>query len=166
MQLSTGLMYLPELNKVFYSNDYIINSGVDLKSISAKLGSFAEYISDDERDLLYAESIDIKIFDEEYKDFDYTLKSEIDLDSEITKLQELNPDYSDNINDEYEYVCKNEHNILLLKMAFILKNHLDRLKSNVYMMRGSGISSFLFYTMNLNRVNPLKFNLDYRNFWQ
>jgi DNA polymerase III alpha subunit len=52
-----------------------------------------------------------------------------------------------------------------LKIAFLLKRHLDSKNEKVYLMRGSGISSFIFYAMGLNKVNPLKFGLDYKNFW-
>ena len=51
-QLSSGLIYSPDLNKMFYSNEFIVNSGLNLQSVSSKLGEYAEYISEDERDLL------------------------------------------------------------------------------------------------------------------
>ena len=164
-QISSGLVYHPELNKLFYSNDFIMNSGLNLQNVSKKLGLYAEYISDDERDLLYAKSLGIKIFDEKPKNFDYELSGLVDLDVEIKKLIEEKPDFEDFILEEFEYIKNAEHNLLLLKIAFLLKRHLDSKNEKVYLMRGSGISSFIFYAMGLNKVNPLKFGLDYKNFW-
>lgn len=164
-QLASGLVYYPELNKLFYSNDFIMNSGLNLQHVSENLGVYAEYISDDERDLLYAKTLGIKIFDEKPKDFDYRLAGNVDLDIEVKKLLEEKPDFEDFILEEYEYIKNAEHNILLLKIAFLLKRHLDKTNNKVYLMRGSGISSFIFYAMGLNKVNPYKFGLDYKNFW-
>lgn len=164
-QLALGLVYFPELNKLFYSNDYIMNSGMTLQEISDKLGIYAEYISDDEKDLWYAKSLDIKIFDETPNKFDYKLKGIINLDIEIDKIISEKPTLKDFVLEEYEYIKNAEHNLLLLKIAFLLKQHLDAKNEKVYLMRGSGISSFIFYVMGLNKVNPLKFGLDYRNFW-
>jgi DNA polymerase III alpha subunit len=164
-QLASGLVYYPDLNKLFYSNDFIMNSGMNLQHVSDKLGVYAEYISDDERDLLYAKSLGIKIFDEKPNEFDYKLSGMINLDVEIKKLVEEKPDFEEFILEEYDYIKNAEHNLLLLKIAFLLKRHLDSKDKKVYLMRGSGISSFIFYAMGLNKVNPLKFELDYRNFW-
>ena len=164
-QLSSGLIYSPDLNKMFYSNEFIVNSGLNLQSVSSKLGEYAEYISEDERDLLYAKSMGIKIFDESVKEFDYSLTQTVHLDKEIEILKNHFEDYQDIIGEEYEYIKQTPHNILLLKIAFLLKRHLDKFNTNVYLMRGSGISSFIFYVMGLNKVNPLKFGLEYRNFW-
>jgi len=164
-QLSSGLIYSPELNKLCYSNEYIMNSGLNLQSISERLGDYAEYISEDERDLLYAKSIGIKIFDESVNEFDHTLTQTVDLDREIEILKNKFEEYTDIIEEEYQYIKQASHNILLLKIAFLLKRHLDQFNTNVYLMRGSGISSFIFYVMGLNKVNPLKFGLEYRNFW-
>lgn len=164
-QLATGLVYYPDLNKLFYSNDFIMNSGMNLQQVSDKLGVYAEYLSDDDRDVLYAKANGIKVFDETPKDFDYKLSGMINLDAEIKRLVEEKPDFEDFILEEYDYIKNAEHNLLLLKIAFLLKRHLDSKDKNVYLMRGSGISSFIFYAMELNRVNPLKFGLDYTNFW-
>lgn len=164
-EISSGLVYYPELNKLFYSNDFIMNSGLNLQNVSDNLGVYAEYISDDERDLLYAQSLGIKIFDETPKDFDYRLVGTVDLDMEIKNLLKEKPEFEDFILEEYDYIKNAEHNILLLKIAFLLKRHLDKNNSRVYLMRGSGISSFIFYSMGLNKVNPYKFGLDYKNFW-
>jgi len=164
-QLASGLIYSPDLNKIIYSNEFIMNSGLNLHSVSEKLGNYAEYISEDNRDLLYAKSIGIKLFDESINAFDYTLTQTVDLNKEIELLKGDFEDYSDIIEEEYQYIIKTPHNILLLKIAFLLKRHMDKLKTNVYLMRGSGISSFIFYLMGLNKVNPLKFGLEYRNFW-
>ncbi len=164
-QLSSGLIYSPDLNKMFYSNEFVVNSGLNLHSVSKQLGSYAEYISEDERDLLYAKSMGIKIFDETVNEFDYSLTQTVDLDREIELLKNDFVDYSDEIDEEYQYIKQTPHNILLLKIAFLLKRHLNKFNTNVYLMRGSGISSFIFYVMDLNKVNPLKFGLEYRNFW-
>jgi len=164
-QLSSGLIYSPDLNKMFYSNEFIVNSGLNLQAVSNKLGNYAEYISEDERDLLYAKSMGIKIFDETVKEFDHTLISTVHLDKEIEILVNNFEDYADIIKEEYDYILQNKHNILLLKIAFLLKRHLDKINTTVYLMRGSGISSFIFYVIGLNKVNPLKFGLEYRNFW-
>ena len=107
----------------------------------------------------------IKIFDESVKEFDYSLTQTVHLDKEIEILKNHFEDYQDIIGEEYEYIKQTPHNILLLKIAFLLKRHLDKFNTNVYLMRGSGISSFIFYVMGLNKVNPLKFGLEYRNFW-
>jgi hypothetical protein len=164
-QLSTGLIYSPELNKLCYSNDFVVNSGLNLQNIASKLGIYAEYISDEERDLLYARSIGVKIFRETKKDFDYSLLEIIDVEQEIEKLIDTHQEYADIIASEFNYIKHTAHNILLLQISFLLKRHLDRLHTNVYLMRGSGISSFIFYAIGLNKVNPLKFGLDYKNFW-
>lgn len=164
-QLSTGVIYSPELNKIFYSNEYIMSTGVNLQQVSNKLGVLAEYISDDERDLLYAKSKGIKIFDETPNSFDYALTKQIDIDNAINELIESNKEHELAILDEYNYIKKHEHNIMLLAMAFILKRHLNSVGSFVYLMRGSGVASFIFYLIGLNKVNPIKFGLDYKNFW-
>jgi len=165
-ELTSGLIYSPDLNKLIYSNEFLVNSGLNLQSVYDKLGNYAEYISEDDRDLLYAKSMNIEIFNELPKNFDYTLLNEINLDEAIISLIKLYPQFETNILDEYEFVLRNDHNILLLKMAFILKNHLNKFKTNVYLMRGSGISSFLLYVMDLNKVNPCIFGLDYKDFWK
>lgn len=164
-QLSAGLIYSPELNKLCYSNDFVVNSGLNLQNIASKLGIYAEYISDEERDLLHAQSIGIKTFTESKNELDYSLSEDVDVEREIEILLIQNSDYSDIIQEEFDYIKNTEHNILLLKIAFLLKRHLDNLNTNVYLMRGSGISSFIFYAIGLNKVNPLKFGLDYKNFW-
>lgn len=165
-QLASGLVFYPELNKLFYSNDFIMNSGLNLQHVSDNLGVYAEYLSDDERDLLYAKSLGIKIFDEQPKEFNYSLDGMINVDMEIKRLITDMPDFKDFILEEYEYIKNAEHNVLLLKIAFLLKRHLDSKNKSVYLMRGSGISSFIFYALGLNKVNPLKFSLDYKNFWK
>lgn len=164
-QLAEGLIYSNELNKIIYSNEFIMNSGLNLESISTMLGEYAEYISENSKDLLYARSSGIKTFDENVKAFNYKLSGLIDPEREIEILKERNPELSEIIDEEYDYVKKNEHNMLLLKMAFLLKRHLDKTSNGVYLMRGSGVSSYIFYVIGLNRVNPHKFGLDYRNFW-
>ncbi len=164
-QLAEGLIYSDELNKIVYSNEFIMNSGLNLERVSELLGSYAEYISDDERDLLYAKSNGIKIFDENAKGFNYSLSGFVDLDKEIEILKSKYPDFEDVIQEEYEYVCQNEHNVLLLRIAFLLKRHLDKHSNGVYLMRGSGVSSYIFYAIGLNRVNPYKFGLSYKDFW-
>lgn len=164
-RLAEGLIYSDELNKIVYSNEFIMNSGLNLKKVSELLGGYAEYISDDERDLLYAKSNGIRIFAEEENDFDYTLTGFVDLDKEIEILKSKNPDFSDAIQQEYEYVSQNEHNVLLLRIAFLLKRHLDKNSNGVYLMRGSGVSSYIFYAIGLNKVNPYKFGLSYTDFW-
>lgn len=163
--LSTGVIYSPDLNKIFYSNEYIMNSGVNLQQVSDKLGVLAEYISDDERDILYAKSKGIKVFDETENSFDYTLTSYVDVEFEINELIRLNESNKKNILDEFNYIKQDTHNVMLLEMAFILKKHLDSVGSYVYLMRGSGVASFIFYLIGLNKVNPIKFGLDYKNFW-
>ena len=164
-QLPSGLIYSPELNKLYYSNDFVVNSGLNLQDIATKLGIYAEYISEDGSDLLHARSIGIKTYRETKKEFDRTLSAEVNIDVEVKKLVSLYDEYSDLIIEEYNYIKHTEHNKLLLKIAFLLKAHLDNLHTEVYLMRGSGISSFIFYLMGLNKVNPLKFGLDYKNFW-
>lgn len=164
-QLAEGLIYSDELNKMFYSNDFIMNSGLNLESVSDMLGDYAEYISDDERDLLYARASGIKTFDESVKGFNYSLSGLVDTDKEIEMLKDRKPDLADVIQDEYDYVKHNDHNLLLLRIAFLLKRHLDKTSNGVYLMRGSGVSSNIFYAIGLNKVNPSKFGLDYRNFW-
>jgi hypothetical protein len=164
-QLAEGLVYSGELNKIVYSNDFIMNSGLNLQKVSELLGNYAEYISDDERDLLYAKSNGIKVFDESVKGFNYSLSGFVDLDKEIEILKGKNPDFADVIQDEYDYVSQNEHNVLLLRIAFLLKRHLDKHSNGVYLMRGSGVSSYIFYAIGLNRVNPYKFGLSYMDFW-
>jgi|SaaInlStandDraft_4_1057021.scaffolds.fasta_scaffold55754_2 hypothetical protein len=164
-ELAEGLLYSDELNKMFYSNDFIMNSGLNLERVSDMLGSYAEYISDDERDLLYARASGIKTFDENIKSFNYSLSGLVDTDTEIELLKEENPSFGDVIQEEYDYVLQTDHNQLLLRMAFLLKRHLDKTSNGVYLMRGSGVSSYIFYAIGLNKVNPYKFGLDYRNFW-
>lgn len=164
-QLAEGLIYSEELNKLIYSNDFIMNSGLNLDNVSELLGSYAEYISDDERDLLYAKSNGIKIFDENLRSFNYSLSGFVDLDKEIEILKNKNVDFADVIQEEYDYVSQNEHNLLLLRIAFLLKKHLDRHSNGVYLMRGSGVSSYIFYAIGLNKVNPYKFGLSYMDFW-
>lgn len=164
-QIVEGLVYSEELNKIVYSNDFIMNSGLNLDNVSEMLGKYAEYISEDERDILYARASGIKTFNENINEFDYSLSGFVDLDKEIELLKENNPDFADVIQEEYEYVSQNEHNVLLLRMAFLLKRHLDKTSNGVYLMRGSGVSSYIFYVIGLNKVNPYKFGLDYRDFW-
>jgi len=166
LQLTEGLIYSKELNKIFYSNDFINNSGLNLKSVSDMLGDYAEYISEDERDLLYAKSNGIKVFDETPKDFNHLLLGIVDLDKEIEILKKNNPNFSDFIQQEYDYVSQNDHNLLLLRISFLLKRYLDKTSNNVYLMRGSGISSYILYVIGLNKVNPYKFGLDYKDFWK
>jgi len=164
--LSEGLIYSEELNKIVYSNDFIVHSGMNLVKVSELLGRYAAYISEDNRDLLYARSLGINIFDEEVKEFDFTLSGCVDLDKEIELLKKNNPNFADAIQDEYEYVSLNEHNLLLLRIAFLLKWHLDKTSNGVYLMRGSGISSYIFYVIGINKVNPRNFGLDYKDFWK
>jgi len=164
-QLAEGIIYSEALNKIFYSNDFVMNSGLNLEDVSEMLGSYAEYISDDEKDLLYARSMEINIFNETVKSFDYSLSGVVDLDKEIEILKKRHVDFSNVIQEEYEYVSKNEHNMLLLRISFLLKRHLDKTSNGVYLMRGSGVSSYIFYVIGLNRVNPYKFGLDYKDFW-
>lgn len=164
-QLAEGLVYSDELNKLVYSNNFIMASGLNLQKVSEMLGSYAEYISDDERDLLYAKSNGIKTFDEGVRDFNYSLSGFVDLDKEIEILKSKKPDFADVIQQEYDYVCQTEHNVLLLRIAFLLKRHLDKNSNGVYLMRGSGVSSYIFYAIGLNKVNPYKFGLSYTDFW-
>lgn len=164
-QLATGVVYSEELNKIVYSNEYIINSGVNLKKVSEILGYYSEYISDDDRDILYARVNDIPVFREDVKSFDYSLAGFVDLDKEIEYLKNKHPEFANIIQEEYEYVSQNEHNLLLLRIAFLLKKHLDNTSNGVYLMRGSGVASYLFYVIGLNKVNPYKFGLDYMDFW-
>lgn len=164
-QIANGLIYSNELNKLIYSNDFIMNSGLNLKDVSNVLGNYAEYISDDERDLLYARSNGVKTFDEQINNFNYSLSGFVDLEREIELLKDQNPNFSNIIQKEYDYVSKNEHNLLLLRIAFLLKRHLDKTSNGVYLMRGSGVSSYIFYVIGLNKVNPYKFGLDYKDFW-
>lgn len=165
-EIAPGLIFSEEMNKLVYSTEYIINSGLNLEEVSETLGSYAEYISENEKDLLYARSTGIKIFDESVKPFNYSLTSIVDTDKEIEILKEQKPELIDLINEEYEYIKKHKHNLLLLRIAFLLKRHMDKTSSGVYLMRGSGVSSNIFYAIGLNRVNPSKFGLDYRNFWK
>lgn len=164
-QLTSGVIYSDDLNKIIYSNDFIMNSGLNLRKVSQLLGQYAEYISEDEKDILYARSLGIKIFDETNNNFDYSLSGIIDLDKEIEELKEKKCDMRELIQEEYEYVCQHQHNILLLKIAFLLKKHLDKTSNGVYLMRGSGVSSCIFYAIGLNKVNPYMFGLDYKEFW-
>ncbi len=164
-QIAEGLIYSSDLNKIVYSNEFIINSGLNLETVSKILGDYAEYISDNEKDLLYARASGIKIFDETVKEFNYKLSGMVDIEKEIEQLKERNPHLSNVIQEEYNYINNHSHNILLLQIAFLLKRHLDKTSNGVYLMRGSGVSSNIFYAIGLNRVNPLKFGLDYRNFW-
>ncbi len=164
-KLAEGLIYSDEHNKLFYSNSFIMNSGLNLEKVSDMLGSYAEYISDDERDLMYASSNGIKVFSDNIKPFNYSLLNYVDLEKEITQLIQKFPDSSDYIREEFNYICKHNHNELLLKMAFLLKRHLDKTSAGVYFMRGSGVASYIFYVIGLNKVNPYKFGLDYRDFW-
>jgi len=143
-----------------------MNSGLNLKKVAELLGNYAEYISEDHRDLLYARSSGINIFDEEVKELDFTLLGYVDLNREVELLKEKNPDFADVIQEEYNYVSLNEHNILLLRIAFLLKRHLDKTSNGVYLMRGSGISSYIFYVIGINKVNPYNFGLDYKDFWK
>lgn len=163
--LVDGLLYSDELNKFVYSNTYIINSGLNLETVSKLLGDYAEYISDDEKDILYARTLGIKIFNEYQKEFDYRLVEDVDLNLEIQKLKNLNRDFSNLIQEEYEFILRHTHNELLLKIAFLLKRHLDKKSNGVYLMRGSGVASYLLYAIGLNKVNPRKFGLDYKEFW-
>jgi hypothetical protein len=163
--LSEGLIYSDDLNKIIYSNDFIMNSGLTLEKVSDFLGNYAEYISEDERDVFYAKSNGIKTFDEKEKKFDYSLSGFVDLDKEIQILKNKNSEFSTLIQQEYDYVCKNERNLLLLNIAFLLKKHLDKTSNGVYLMRGSAVSSYIFYIMGLNKVNPYKFGLNYMDFW-
>lgn len=165
-EIAPGLIFSEEMNKLVYSTEYIINSGLNLEEVSETLGSYAEYISENEKDLLYARSTGIKIFDESVKPFNYSLTSIVDTDKEIEILKEQKPELIDLINEEYAYIKKHNHNLLLLRIAFLLKRHMDKTSSGVYLMRGSGVSSNIFYAIGLNRVNPSKFGLDYRNFWK
>ncbi len=165
-QLSEGLIYSPDLNKLIYSNVFIVNSGLNLQTISEKLGDYAEYISEDDKDVLYARVSNIPIFEEIKKPFDYSLSYYIDIEKEIEMLLIQNPDFSRIIVEEYEYIKNAEHNMLLLRMAFILKKHLDKHSDGVYLMRGSGISSLIFYVIGINKVNPLIYGLDYKDFWK
>lgn len=164
--LTDGLLYCDELNKIIYSNDFIINSGLNLDDVSDLLGEYAEYISNDEKDSLYARSKGIKLFNEDVSTLNYSLSGFVDVEKEIELLKEKNPEFAEVIQSEYELVCQNEHNILLLKISFLLKRHLDKTSNGVYLMRGSGVSSYIFYAIGLNRVNPYKFGLDYKDFWK
>lgn len=165
-EVTEGLIFSEELNKLFYSNSYIINSGMNLEGVSDLLGDYAEYISDDDKDLLYARSTGINIFNESVKKFNYSLSNIIDVEQEIELLKEKKPNLSNLIDDEYNYIKNDTHKVLLLKISFLLKRHLDKTSNGVYLMRGSGISSNIFYAIGLNKVNPSKFGLDYRNFWK
>ena len=87
-QIAEGLIYSSELNKIVYSNEFIINSGLNLETVSKILGDYAEYISDNEKDLLYARASGIKIFDETVKEFNYKLSGMVDIEKEIEQLKE------------------------------------------------------------------------------
>lgn len=165
-QLAEGLIYSEELNKIVYSNNFIMNSGLNLEKVSELLGNYAEYISEDQRDVLYARSSGINIFDEKVRELDFTLSGYVDLDREVEILKENNPDFTDVIQEEFDYVSLNEHNLLLLRIAFLLKRHLDKTSNGVYLMRGSGISSYIFYVIGINKVKPYNFGLDYKDFWK
>jgi hypothetical protein len=164
--IADGVIFVEELNAIVYSNEYILNSGKSFSNLLTTINDYMSYISTNEKDILYAKSLGAKIFNEGLIPLKYDLIKNISLDHEILKLIENNPEYETLIVEEFEYIKREEHNILLLKMAFILKDELDKLKTNVYMMRGSGISSFLLYVIGLNKVNPIKFDLDYKNFWK
>ncbi len=166
IQLAEGLIYSKDLNKIIYSNDFIVNSGLNLESVSELLGNYAEYISEDTRDLLYARSSGINVFDEKVKECDFTLSGYVNLDKEIEILKKNNFEFSNIIQEEYDYVSLNTHNLLLLRISFLLKRHLDKTSTGVYLMRGSGISSYILYVIGLNRVNPHKFGLNYKDFWK
>ncbi len=165
-EIAPGLIFSEEMNKLIYSTEYIINSGLNLEEVSNLLGNYSQYISENDKDLLYARSTGIKIFDENVIPFNYTLSQYVDTDKEIERLKEIKPNLSNLIDEEYEYIKKHDHNLLLLRIAFLLKSHLDKTSTGVYLMRGSGVSSNIFYAIGLNKVNPSKFGLDYRNFWK
>jgi len=166
LELDVGIAYSKSYNKIIFTNDFIFKSGKNLHTIKRMIGSYGAYVSNDKRDRVYAKSLGIDIFDDSINNFDYTLIMEIDITKEIEKLKQDHPKSLDVIDEEFLFLKKNEHNILLLKMAFILKYHFERCNTPAYMMRGSGISSYILFLIGLNKVNPIKFNLKYDDFWK
>lgn len=164
-ELSDGLFYLDELNKIVYTKEYIIGSGKSINELRSEL-DYAEFLSDDTDDNEYILSKGLRLFSEDKKAFCYDLIAELNLEDEINKLIDQFPNYVVEIEQELEYIFKFEHNILLFKMALILKKYFDKKELCVYMMRGSAVSSFILYLIGLNRINPMKYNMDYKNFWK
>jgi DNA polymerase III alpha subunit len=165
-ELVQGLVYVEELNALVFDNKFIINQGLSLESLKTQINEYYEYISDDEKDILYAKSKNIKIFKQKNIPFNFDLVEQVEIEEKIKELKEQYPQYIEEIEDEYEYIKDYEHNILLLKIAFYLKTIFKERNMKRYLMRGSGISSFILYLIGLNKVNPKKFNLDYKNFWK
>ena len=167
IELDKGLYYLEKKNKFVFDNEFVKEKGKRLKEIFNELGFNTEYISDDERDILYAKSKSFNVYNKKTKyPYDYELIESVNLDDEIRKLKAVFNDFVDIIEEEYDYLKKNEHNVLLLKTAFIVKKFLKENNVDVYMMRGSGINSFILFLIGLNKINPLLYGLDYRDFWK
>jgi DNA polymerase III alpha subunit len=167
IEIDKGLFYLENKNKFVFDNDYVKQKGKKLVEIFNELGMNTEYISDDERDMIYAKSKGFNVYNKKTKyPFDYELIENINLDKEIEKLIHIFSEFKDIILEEYEYLKQNEHNILLLKIAFIVRNFLKENNVGVFMMRGSGINSFILFLIGLNKINPLLYGLDYKDFWK
>jgi len=167
IELDKGLYYLEKKNKFVFENDYVKEKGKSLKEIFSELGFNTEYLSDDDRDMIYVKSKKFNTYDKKTKySFDYELLDEINLDEEIEKIKKIFYEFESIIDKEYNYLKQNEHNILLLKIAFIVKKFLKENGVEVYMMRGSGINSFILFLLGLNKINPLLYGLDYKDFWK
>ena len=171
IEIEEGLVFSPDNLCLYYDNSFIIKSGETVSEISERLGLYSEYISDDDRDILYAKCKGIQTYSGNKKEMDTRLMLNIELTDKIQELIETKYKENPNIDvdlaiDEFNHLVKNKHNTILLKIAFILKEWLDNRSNGVYIMRGSGIASYLMYLLGLNKVNPIKFNLDYKNFWK
>jgi len=158
IKLDKGLYYVKEIKQVIYTNEYIREHN--------EINKDWIYFSKNKTDNIYADLNDIKTELTNTFKINKDLIYEIDLEKEIEKLIKLNPNLKDKILEEYEYIKQNPLNIELLKIAFNVYKHFISTNQIVYMMRGSAIASVIFYALGLNYINPLKFNLDYKNFWK
>lgn len=164
--LDKGLFYDMLSNKIVFTNDYLLTHDIELKNTLGALGLYAAYYSEDPRDNHYAKMKGITLYQGDRLDFNHSIADVIDTAKEIKVLMVEFPEYADLIKEEYDYLKAEYHNELLLEIAFLVVKKINEDTNGICMMRGSGISSFILYLIGLNKVNPLKFGLDYRNFWK
>lgn len=138
---------------------------------------------------LNQKNLDINLFNKYAKDFDFPLLSSIDSGNlELHDYDKLNQDkwflpeeyknfdietYLFNgckTNAEIERVnlelsvYKQKNLLMLLKYIYFLVSIMKRNQIVWGVGRGSSVASFILYLIGLNRINPMKYNLDFKEF--
>jgi DNA polymerase III alpha subunit len=91
---------------------------------------------------------------EEYRNFD--------IETYLLNRCKTNAE-TERVNNEL-YIYKQKDLLMLLKYIYYLISIMKRNQIVWGVGRGSSVASFILYLIGLNKINPLKYNLDFREF--